>query len=88
MTYKLYDTLLEKISGPVICVMDGGENEYKNIQELTSRSFEKQVIVSEIYSKDNKTVVVLKESDIVPNDLTVEWAQKHMEETGKEISFF
>lgn len=88
MTYKLYDPTLEKISGQVICVLDGVESEYQNIQELTSKTFDKKYLVSEIGSRGNKTVIVLKENDIVPNDLSADWAQKQMKETGKEISFF
>lgn len=88
MTYKLSDPTLEKIRGQVICVVDGAEREYESIQELTSQSFEKKYVVSEISSRGNKTVVSLKEDDTVLNDLSAEWAQKHMEETGREISFF
>lgn len=88
MTYKLYDPSLEKISGQVICVLDGVETEYQSVQELTARVFDKKYLVSEISSRGGKTVVVLKENDIVPNDLTADWAQKHMAETGREISFF
>ena len=88
MTYKLYDPSLEKISGQVICVLDGVETEYQSVQELTARDFGKKYLVSEISSKGDKTVVVLKENDIVPNDLTADWAQKQMAETGREISFF
>ena len=88
MTYKLYDQTLEKISGRVICIIDGVEREYEDIHELTSKDFDKKYIVSEICSRGDKTVVTLKENDIVPNDLSAKWAQKHMRETGKEISFF
>lgn len=88
MTYKLYDPSLEKISGPVICVLDGVESEYQSAQELTSRDFNKKYLVSEISSRGSKTVIVLKENDIVPNDLRADWAQKQMAETGREISFF
>ena len=88
MTYKLYDPSLEKISGQVICVLDGVETEYQSVQELTARVFDKKYLVSEISSRGDKTVVVLKENDIVPNDLTADWAQKQMAETGREISFF
>lgn len=42
MTYKLYDPSLEKISGQVICVLDGIESEYQSIQELISRDFDKK----------------------------------------------
>lgn len=85
MTYKLYDPSLEKISGQVICVLDGVETEYQSVQELTARVFDKKYLVSEISSRGDKTVVVLKENDIVPNDLTADWAQKQMAETGREI---
>lgn len=88
MTYKLYDPSLEKISGQVICVLDGIEIKYQSIQELTAKSFDKKYLVSEISSRGDKTVVVLKENDIVPNDLSADWAQKQMAETGKGISFF
>ena len=88
MTYKLYDPSLEKISGQVICVLDGVETEYQSVQELTARVFDKKYLVSEISSRGDKIVVVLKENDIVPNDLTADWAQKQMAETGREISFF
>ena len=88
MTYKLYEPSLEKISGQVVCVQDGIESEYQSIQELISRDFDKKYLVSEIRSRGDKTVVVLKKSDIVPNDLAADWAQKHMAETGREISFF
>ena len=32
MTYKLYDPSLEKISGQVICVLDGVETEYQKAE--------------------------------------------------------
>lgn len=86
--YKLYDPTLEKISGQVICVLNGVESEYQSIQELTSRTFDKKYLVSQISSREDKAVVALKESDIVLNDLTADWAQKQMTETSKKISFF
>lgn len=88
MTYKLSDPTLEKIRGQVICVVDDEESEYESIKDLTSQSFEKKYVVSEISSRGNKVVVSLKEDDTVLNDLSADWAQKHMKETGREISFF
>ena len=88
MTYKICDQTLERISGHVICILDGVESEYEDIHELTSKVFDKKYVVSEICSRGDKTVVFLKEDGTVPNDLSADWARKHMQETGKEISFF
>ena len=88
MTYRLCDSLLEKIKGPVICSLNGEETEFQSVQELTSRSFDKKYVVSEIYPRGERIVIALAESDIIPNDLTAEWAQKQQQETGRELTFF
>lgn len=88
MTYRLCDSLLDKIKGPVICSLNGEEIEYQNVQELTSRPFDKKYVVSEIYPRGERIVVKLAESGIIPNDLTTEWAQKQRQETGRELTFF
>lgn len=88
MTYRLCDSLLEKIKGPVICSLNGEEIEYQNVQELTSRPFDKKYLVSEIYPRDERIVIALAESNIIPNDLTSEWAQKQQQGTGRELTFF
>lgn len=88
MIYRLCDSLLDKIKGPVICSLNGEETEYQNVQELTSRPFDKKYLVSEIYPRDERIVIALAESNIIPNDLTSEWAQKQQQETGRELTFF
>lgn len=88
MTYKLHESLLEKIDGSFICVIDGKENIYTSAKELLEQNFEKNYMVSSITARDNQIVVVLKENDIIPNDLNSDWVNKYVEETGKELSFF
>lgn len=88
MTYRLCDSLLEKIKGPVICSLNGEETEYQSVQALTSRPFDKKYVVSAIYPRGERIVIELTESAITPNDLTSEWAKKQQQETGREITFF
>ena len=73
MTYKLFDQTLEKISGHVICVLDGVESEYEDIHDLTSKVFDKKYVVSNICSRGDKTVISLQEDNTVPNDLSTDW---------------
>lgn len=88
MTYKLYNPLLEKIEGTVVCVIDGNKTSFSSIHELLDTSFEKKYRVSGISARDGAIVVSLEEDTTIPNDLTSEWAQEYIKETGKEISFF
>lgn len=88
MTYKLFNPLLEKIEGSVICVMNGKETSHSSIQELLDMSFDKKYVVSGISAREGVVVVSLEEDKTIPNDLTSEWAQDYMKKTGKEISFF
>lgn len=88
MTYRLFNPLLEKVEGTVICIMDGKETTFSNIKELLDMSFDKKYVVSGISAREGNIVVSLEEDKTVPNDLLAKWAQDYMKETGKEISFF
>ena len=88
MTYKLSDSILGKIKGAFICIINGKENVYENPNDLMSQAFDKNYIIASIEAKNNQIVITLKENDIIPNDLNADWAKEHMEKTGKEISFF
>ena len=88
MTYRLYDPLLEKIQGPVICRMDGVEKAYESAKELAATAFQKRYVISEVRARQDQIILVLTESTDIPNDLSAEWAVKQMEETHREISFF
>lgn len=88
MTYRLYDPLLEKIQGQVICLIDGVETAYDSAKELSETAFQKRYVISEIRARQDRIVLVLTQSADIPNDLSAEWAVKQMEETHREISFF
>ena len=88
MTYKLSDSILGKIKGSFICIINGKETVYENPNDLMSQAFDKNYIIASIEAKNNQIVITLKENDIIPNDLNADWAKEHMEKTGKEISFF
>ena len=76
------------IEGTVICVINGKETTFSNVKELLDMSFDKKYFVSGISGREGNIVVSLKEDKTVPNDLSAEWAQDYMMDTGKEISFF
>lgn len=88
MTYKLFDPMIEKIEGPVICVVDGMETMYTNARELLEKDFAKKYEIESVAARNGNIVITLRENNIVPNDLTADWAKEHMENTGQEISFF
>ena len=37
---------------------------------------------------DVDIVITLRESSVIPNDLSADWVKEHMANTGEEISFF
>ncbi len=88
MTYKLHDSMLEKIKGSFICIINGEEIAYNDPSVLLSQTFEKEYIVESIEARNDQIIVTFKENDIIPNDLNADWAKEHMTKTGKEISFF
>ena len=88
MTYRLFDPVLEKIKGAVICTVDGKETVYPSVKELLDQKFTKKNTIAGIAVKNGNISIELVESSIVPNDLTSDWAKEHMAKTGREISFF
>lgn len=88
MTYKLMNPVLEKIEGSVICIMDGKEKKLSSAKEIMDMTFDKKYVIASISVRDGSVVISLEEDKNVPNDLSAEWAQEYIKETGKEISFF
>ena len=37
---------------------------------------------------DVDIVITIRESSVIPNDLSADWVKEHMANTGEEISFF
>ena len=70
MSYLL-EEFVERIEGPVICVIDGVEYGYASGKELAQVSFEKRYVVSSISTSDKGIVLVLVENTRV-NETT--WA--------------
>ena len=79
MTYKLRSDI-NKISSPVTILFDGMEFEYKDgrtaVDELV---LEKNALVDNVYCRDNRIVIVLKENDMINN---TNWCGE------EQISFF
>ena len=88
MTYTLFDPVLEKIKGAVICTVDGKETVYPSIKDLLDQKFTKKNTIASIAVKNGNISIELTESSVVPNDLTSDWAKEHMAQTGREITFF
>lgn len=88
MTYRLFDPMLEKVEGPLVCFLDGRETIYSSARELMEQDFEKKYEISGISAKNGQMVITIQESGVIPNDLTAGWAKEYMEKTGQEISFF
>ena len=88
MTYRLFDSMIEKIESPVICVLDGEETRYASARELLTQGYAKKYEIANIKARNGDIVITLRESSVIPNDLTAEWAKEHMANTGEEISFF
>ena len=88
MTYKLMNPVLEKIEGPVICIIDGQEKKLSSAKEIMDMTFDKKYEIASISVREGSVVISLEEDKTVPNDLSSEWAQDYMKDTGKEISFF
>jgi hypothetical protein len=68
LTYKL-DSVLKKITSPVILEIGDSTEEYPDGNAAYEQSFDKYYAISEICSKDSKVYVVLKEFDRL-NDVT------------------
>lgn len=88
MTYRLFDSMIEKIESPVICVMDGKETRYASTKELLAQDFAKKYEIASIKARNGDIVITLRESSVIPNDLSADWAKEQMANTGEEISFF
>ena len=68
LTYKL-DSVLKKITSPVLLLIGDVTMEYPNGNAAYEQSFDKCYTISEICTKDNKLYVILTERDRV-NDIT------------------
>ena len=68
LTYKL-DSVLKKITSPVLLIIGDVEKEYPNGNSAYEQSFDKCYSISGICIKDNKVCVILMERDRV-NDVT------------------
>ena len=68
LTYKL-DSVLKKITSPVILVIGDMTAEYPDGKAAYEQSFDKCYTISEINTKDNKVCVIMTERDRV-NDVT------------------
>lgn len=88
MTYRLFDPMLEKVEGPLVCSLDGKETTYSSARELMEQDFEKKYEITGIAAQNGQMVITIQESGVIPNDLSADWAKEHMEKTGQEISFF
>lgn len=62
MNYKL-EGIVEKITSPVICIIDGQEKEYPSGKALYEQSFNKYYLLDSISARGEKIVVSLKEKD-------------------------
>lgn len=60
MNYRLESTI-EKITAPIICVIDGQESEYPDGSTLYSKVFDKYYLIDSISVRGEKVVVNLKE---------------------------
>ena len=48
MTYRLFDSMIEKIESPVICVLDGEETRYASARELLAQDYAKKYEIANI----------------------------------------
>ncbi len=63
MTYTL-SFEIERFTSPVTIVFDGLESEYENGKTAVANvKLDKPVLIEEIFCRDNRIVIVLKEND-------------------------
>ena len=80
MTYKLGESILEKMKGPVICRRDGIETVYRQSGDLLRDSFDKRYTVDEITVRNGVIVITLSEAAALPEVPSSDY--------GKDMSFF
>ena len=52
MTYRLFDSMIEKIESPVICVLDGEETRYASARELLTQGYAKKYEIANIKARN------------------------------------
>lgn len=78
MNYRLNPELI-KIQSPVILVINGNEEIYRDGRTLTELTFDKNYIIEKITARDDFVVIALKQNEMINN---ITWS-------GEEaISFF
>lgn len=47
-----------------------------------------QMIITSIFTKDNKIVLYFEKNPVIRNDLNADWVKEHIKATGMEPGFF
>ena len=87
MNYEL-SRIIEKISGRFICVFNGDQREFKDINELSDSCFGDGCTVESISAQNDVVVITLKLWNTPTADVNHEWADDEKLLSGKEPSFF
>lgn len=87
MNYEL-SRIIEKISGRFICVFNGEQREFQDINELADSGFGDGCTVESISAQNDVVVITLKPWNAPTADVNCEWANDEKLLSGKEPSFF
>lgn len=80
--------ILEIIKGSVICETDDDEVEYASTSMIPEDISGEQMIITSIFTKDNKIVLYFEINPVIKNNLNANWVKEHIKATGVEPGFF
>lgn len=61
MGYRIKETILKKIKGPILCKIEDDLRAFSDGAELATTVFEKSYEIAEITASENKILISLKE---------------------------
>lgn len=62
--------------------------EYASTSMIPEDISGEQMIITSIFTKDNKIVLYFEKNPVIKNNLNADWVQEHIKATGVEPGFF
>ena len=87
MNFEL-STVLEKINGKFICVLEDKKQEFTSKENFTDSDFDKNCSVTSISAHDDIVLLELKPWKAPVADLDSKWAKEYEKQTGVTPNFF
>lgn len=79
--------LMNKVKGPVILSFNGMEQSFASSDEALN-SLTNKYVIREISSKDGSIRLALSKDIVTPSDLSKQWAEKYIKDSGELPSYF